>query len=302
MSRTHRGFTIVELLVVITIIGLLMALLIPAVAAARERARLAQCVTNVSQLCKATQTYTMDKGGFYPPYVAGPATGAFDANSNPYRGWPFLLAPFMERADLLPTDELQLDFLVCPSDPPVSNTAPLSYGANAGRIDAGGNATTPKDWFENGLFHYGIPGSIKIERVSTSHLTKGDGQASTLAFAENVDLDKWSLRAVSAVHECEWRLCNLWFPGTAAPVGLNKNKGLSTTTTNPTFCRPSSMHAGGFVAGFADGHTTFLSENIDYTTYQKLMTVAGGKSPLRNPGSTMTIPLQGPLDDKELNP
>jgi prepilin-type N-terminal cleavage/methylation domain-containing protein len=296
MSRTHRGFTIVELLVVITIIGLLMALLIPAVAAARERARLAQCVTNVSQLCKATQTYTMDKGGFFPPYVAGPTVGG----SATVRGWPFLLLPFMERADVVVDDEIQIDSFVCPSDPPVSNTASLSYGANGGRVDAPGNASMPKDWFENGLFHFGHPTmGKKLERVSTSHLTKGDGQASTLAFAENVDLDKWSLRNVATEAEWETRLCNLWFPG-AAPIGLNKNKGVSTTTSNSSYCRPSSMHANGFVVGFADGHTAFLSENIDYSTYQKLMTVSGKQ--MREPGSTSYSSAQARLDDKELNP
>jgi len=302
MSRLHRGFTIVELLVVITIIGLLMALLIPAVAGARERARAAQCLTNISQISKAAQTYTMEKGGFYPPYVAGPATGSFNASSNPNRGWPFLLASYFDKADVLVTDSIQLDILVCPSDPPVASGGSLSYGANGGRQDVSGSATIPKDWAENGVFHFGILNNgRKIERCGTSNLTKGDGQASTLMFAENVDLDQWSLLNVSNETEFETRLCNLWFNSATAPIPLNKMKGVTTTTSNSSYCRPSSMHSGGmFAVSFCDGHAIMLSENIDYVTYCKIMTVSG-KS-MREPGNTMYTNSQARLDDRELNP
>lgn len=106
MKRTHSGFTLVELLVVITIIGILMGLLIPAVNAARESARRNQCSVNVKNLALAAIQYENTKNRL-PPYVskfglyASNADPSDPSNSNVARHvkvgtWAVSLTPFLD--------------------------------------------------------------------------------------------------------------------------------------------------------------------------------------------------------------
>jgi prepilin-type N-terminal cleavage/methylation domain-containing protein len=99
-TRVHRrsAFTLVELLVVIAIIGILVALLLPAIQAAREAARRSQCLNNLKQIGMAYHHY-------HDAYRVFPFTGdngptdccAPDAGQIHRYSWPFHILPFMEQ-------------------------------------------------------------------------------------------------------------------------------------------------------------------------------------------------------------
>ncbi|MBA2113553.1 DUF1559 domain-containing protein [Bremerella alba] len=147
-SRTMRGFTLVELLVVIAIIGVLIALLLPAVQQAREAARRIQCSNNLKQIGLAMHNYH-DVYGCFPAAFYKRPDGVSSSRHGPGWAWGVMLLPQMEQdarfeglrvherhasddADILQYSQAQIDGYRCPSMPggtlneavPSSSTSP----------------------------------------------------------------------------------------------------------------------------------------------------------------------------------
>jgi prepilin-type N-terminal cleavage/methylation domain-containing protein/prepilin-type processing-associated H-X9-DG protein len=140
-SKRNRGFTLVELLVVIAIIGILVALLLPAIQAAREAARRTQCSNNLKQLGLALHNYISSKKDVLP----GGVLQEFKTPGG-YQGESFFvrLLPYMEeqaiydnwsftaRANNSLTDKSpaaqQIGPLLCPSDAPDAKVIYIESG------------------------------------------------------------------------------------------------------------------------------------------------------------------------------
>ncbi len=289
-GRAQKGFTLVELLVVITIIGMLMALLLPAVQSARESGRRASCQNNQKQIALALLMYEGDNKQF-PGYRN--RIGLPNATSYLIGSWVVPILPGLERADIYRNWQngnataVYLKVLVCPSDPPdaVSSTSTwLSYVVNCGRPDSNGvePGSAPQ---ANGVFFnhdVTISPTSRPPTMSLDYLSQRDGAATTLMLSENIDATLWE----------NYRNPSAW-TGTGEPqVGFNWQPDGALRINYPdargTYPRPSSYHPGGVIVSFCDGHQQFLKDSINPLVYHHLMTP-----------DSKTAGLSGSLSDAE---
>jgi prepilin-type N-terminal cleavage/methylation domain-containing protein/prepilin-type processing-associated H-X9-DG protein len=158
-AQDRRGFTLVELLVVITIIAILVGLTMPAVNMAREAMRRTTCLNNLSQLGKAamaheTKFQALPTGGWGSGWAGDPTRGF---SSRQPGGWLYNILPFLERQDLHDLAAqtrvtFPVDTFICPSRRrpdhyPYASSTPNSYfnagtPTNVGKNDYAANAGT----------------------------------------------------------------------------------------------------------------------------------------------------------------
>jgi prepilin-type N-terminal cleavage/methylation domain-containing protein/prepilin-type processing-associated H-X9-DG protein len=210
--RPDRGFTLIELLVVIAIIGVLIALLLPAVQAAREAARRAQCVNNLKQIGLAMHNYLSSTGSFPAGGLVAPVAGLGNGcpptgPNNNCRYWgawsaQTVLLPYVEQGPLYNSINFtfigrgdgyseranttatasQINVFLCPSSPTPGNGNGNWYGFPWPGNNYFASVGSSLQWqgdvtnVPNGLFN------IRGKALSTRDVL--DGTSNTIAFGE----------------------------------------------------------------------------------------------------------------------
>lgn len=288
--RRPSGFTLIELLVVIAIIGVLVAILLPAVQHAREAARRSQCQNNMKQLGVALHSYH-EANGCFPmgSYVQSYAWGSLAA-----------LLPYVEQQaafksiDYKPTNccawtklmqaagkpepaTVRIPTYTCPTDPATGKTllsgptGPLPASADCGRLYPGSYLGVSGDtgigyptcYFTITATTNGKGMMFTQSSTRLSHVQ--DGTSQTLFYGERGlpnDLGwGWVMCGGS---ECEQYLSTQF--GLVGPHDL--------PTSSLTVSNYWSWHTGGLYFLMVDGSVRFLNLNISYQTLKALSTKA----------------------------
>jgi prepilin-type N-terminal cleavage/methylation domain-containing protein len=302
----RQAFTLVELLVVIAIIGILVALLLPAVQAAREAARRAQCVNNLKQIGVGILNYESAKKEFPPgaEVYRNPTSGtpqyvpSDSAFIDLLRTWSIAILPYIEEQQLqqsfeptrsisdainAPLIQKELKVFLCPSDtgPNTYNGMPFarsSYKGVAGA--ASGTATWGRvlDVISNTGALLALPTSKtgKQQRGTLMVVYKPSGinpvkiKMVTDGTSNTVAVADGSEAAAFLTNDQHAAMFGLPDYATCSELGINP----------PWLCElgVASLHAGGIIqCVYDDGHVEALSNETDRLVWQALVTISGGE-------------------------
>jgi prepilin-type N-terminal cleavage/methylation domain-containing protein/prepilin-type processing-associated H-X9-DG protein len=305
MSRQRlprQAFTLVELLVVIAIIGILIALLLPAVQRARESARMTQCKNNLKQLALACLSYH-DAYKEFPrsAYAGQPPTTPANPTGNNGFSWISKALPYFEQSALhealdfsrvahdgsltnaarenLDVIQTPLPQLLCPSDPThavrsdlarwwswpgqLTPTAPVNQGGPAAVTTYMGYSGTVHDTPLDAIFKRSNVEEVRINDVL-------DGTTNTMMLGE---------RSPSYSPWCAWSMGNGVWILTLYPINQ-----IRVTVRTPNALEQGgvrygaiSLHDGGAHVAMADGSAHFFSQNMALPIYQQLGHMKDGK-------------------------
>ncbi len=314
-ARRIHGFTLVELLVVIAIIGILVALLLPAIQMARESARRTQCTNNLKQIGLALHNYHDTHKVFPPSYVIQPGGGGINGTPDPATrdagpgwAWGTLLLPFMEQNSLYDSFDLSrpcwdpvnatpartpLSMFLCPSatgstkepfnvvsgsSQTLATFARSCYVANAGQEEPWLHAVDSYEGIADGPFY-------RNARTPVADVI--DGLSNTVFVGEHHPAlsDKTWVGVVPGAIVCPKPQFAF---GTCEPAGVlvNCHSGPCSYVSPPTIhppnswlCAPCQMfaeHPGGCNVLLGDGSVRFISESIHQPTWAALSSMAKG--------------------------
>ena len=301
MSR-RKAFTLVELLVVITIIGILIALLLPAVQAAREAARRAQCTNNLKQLGLAFHNHHQAHGFF--PSGGGPdwswhmsyVNGSPAVAPKQHGGWGFQILPYIEAENVWlggdATTDIDRSILAistpnaaffCPSrrKPEVVVAAEWGYHPSTGQTyghaknDYAASSLDHSITFADGRtisVHDGVGPVPRNDPDDPNHQTLvriadiRDGASNTMLLGEkrmNIDLLGRMQANDNEGYTCGWNHDTLRYTSRAPRADFSH-------PSDPGDDRFGSSHSGGMNVALGDGSVRFISYSIELDTFKRL--------------------------------
>ena len=310
IQNPKSGFTLVELLVVIAIIGILIALLLPAVQAAREAARRLQCSNNLKQLSLALHNYHAAHQQF--PFGQFVYIDAHQPDGWLRQSWYYAVLPFMEQQSLtdtyqkyienpsrtgsysytnMPEKNAVVSSFMCPSDgtnPKIHNASHTGnqQGFHGNYVLNGGNTFFNEGGLLNSTRLNGLFMALNTVRIADIR----DGTSNTLLGSELILVPDGPIG--SGQEDIRGRYHNVrhagalfstrYSPNTSEPDRHNYcqntiNQAPCTQTGTDVIVSARSYHPGGVSASMADGSVRFISESIDVTLFRALGTRAGGE-------------------------
>jgi prepilin-type N-terminal cleavage/methylation domain-containing protein len=295
--RRHSGFTLVELLVVIAIIGILTALLLPAIQAARESARRITCCNNLKQIGLALNLYYNTNNKLPPGWTAyDPQTHLPYPLGEPGWGWASRILPFMElnylvknvihytlpiadptnqvaRLTLIPefrcpSDVLNQQTFVDPDDPAQIEMAVGNYVGVFGTQDIHevDSMSVGQQCVSDGVFYHNSAITYKDIKDGTSH-TFAVGERSLILVPPQPGMDLGLSTWVGAP------------PNDRCGPGMVLGTGAYTPNSRQDDIHNfSSRHPTGTNFASADGSVRFISQDLDDQFFRALCTRAAADS------------------------
>ena len=299
-AKPRRGFTLIELLAVIAIIGLMIALLLPAVQSSRESARRAQCINNLKQLGLAMHAYEDAHKVLPPGYVSD--SNAMGDDTGPGWGWAAMILPQAEQTPLFNAVNFavaieqpanltarlpMIGVFLCPSDRVAPSWPAVQIDTQSGATIREICRIAPSNYV--GVFGVGEPGvdgeGLFFRNSAIGSRDIRDGTSQTLAVGErshSLGESTWVgavTGAVLASPPGDSDGIGTYHPENAPGMvlghaGERRGPGDPSAEVNMFF---GSHSTRGACFLFADGHAAFLKMTIHYPTYLALATRAGGE-------------------------